>query len=81
MVEDPHRRLRIAIVGPGVEPLDGLPADVADDLARLARPDVELHYRFVGGGPSAVRSPDDVAAVTPFVVAAVGGRRRTVSMP
>jgi Asp/Glu/hydantoin racemase len=70
VVEDRQRRLRIVIVGPGVEPPDGLPADVLDDLARLSGPDVDVQYRCVGGGPSTIRSDDDAEAVAPFVVAA-----------
>jgi Asp/Glu/hydantoin racemase len=61
---------RIAILGPGPEPPDGLPADVLDDLMRLARPGIDVSYRFVGGGPSAIRSDDDVSAAAPFVVTA-----------
>ena len=62
--------MRIAIVGPGATPDGGLPVDVLDDVARLERPGVEIEYRFAGGGPHAIGSPDDALAAAPFVAAA-----------
>lgn len=62
---------RVLIVGPTSVPWASIAAEVEADLARLARPGVELSYRCTGAGPSGIRSTADVLAAGPFVVQAV----------
>ena len=64
-----HRPLRIALIGPTCRSQPEVAAEVAEDLARLARPDVELEYHVTGTGPEAVRSHEDAVAAASGVVA------------
>jgi Asp/Glu/hydantoin racemase len=60
--------LKVLLVGPTSAPWSTIAADIEADLARLARPGVELTYRCTGEGPVAVRSKEDSASAAPFVV-------------
>ena len=63
--------LRIALIGPTSAPWVEIEPDVAPDLARLARPGVELSYVLTGAGPRSITSEDDERDAAPHVVAAV----------
>jgi Asp/Glu/hydantoin racemase len=74
----PHRNAsavgddrRVVLIGPTVAPSGELASDVIADLARLARPGVELVYRHVREGPDAITSDADSTQAEPHVVAAV----------
>ena len=67
----PVARLKVLLVGPTSAPWATIEADVEADLARLARPGVELSYRCTGAGPATIHSDDDAAAAAPFVVQTV----------
>jgi Asp/Glu/hydantoin racemase len=58
----------VLIVGPTSAPWATIEAEINADLARLARPGVELTYRCTGAGPAKIRTAEDAAAATPFVV-------------
>src|SRR5699024_295355 len=45
--------------------------EVAADLARLARPNVEVSYRCTGDGPVAIHTDEDAIEAAPHVVRAV----------
>jgi hypothetical protein len=62
---------RILLIGPTSAPWDEISEEIERDLARLARPGVELSYRLTGAGPRAIVSDDDERAAAPHVVAAV----------
>ena len=62
---------RILVVGPTSTPYDDIAEEVAADLARLARPGVELRYRCTGGGPASIRDVADATEAAPFVVRTV----------
>jgi Asp/Glu/hydantoin racemase len=69
-VDRPSQRpLRIALIGPTCRSQPEVESEVAEDLERLARPDVELEYHVTGSGPEAVRSHEDGVAAAPGVVA------------
>ena len=68
--------IRILVVGPTSTPYDDMAEEVAADLARLARPGVELRYRCTGGGPASIRSVADAMAAAPFVVRTVRDAER-----
>ena len=63
--------LRIALIGPTSAPWVEIEPEVAPDLARLARPGVELSYVLTGAGPRSITSEDDERDAAPYVVAAV----------
>lgn len=67
---------RILIVGPTSAPWASIAAEVEADLARLARPGVELSYRCTGAGPAAIHTTADAAAAAPFVVDTVVAAER-----
>ena len=67
----PEVRLKVLLVGPTSAPWATIEADVDADLARLARPGVELSYRCTGAGPVSIRSDEDAEAAAPFVVQAI----------
>jgi len=62
---------RILFVGPTSEPWSSIAADVEADLARLARPGVELTYRVTGDGPAEIHNAHDARAAAPFVVTTI----------
>jgi Asp/Glu/hydantoin racemase len=62
---------RVLLVGPTSAPWVSILAEVEADLARLARPGVELSYRCTGAGPLGIRCADDARAAAPFVVRAI----------
>jgi Asp/Glu/hydantoin racemase len=61
---------RILVVGPTSRPWAEIADEVEGDLARLARPGVELVYRCTGSGPTSIRSEHDVVASAPGVLEA-----------
>jgi Asp/Glu/hydantoin racemase len=63
--------LRIALIGPTSAPWVEVESEVATDLARLARPGVELSYVLTGAGPRSITSEDDERDAAPHVVATV----------
>jgi Asp/Glu/hydantoin racemase len=73
----PHQpALRIVLIGPTSAPWTSIATEIEADLARLARPRVELAYRCTGAGPAAIRSAADAAAAAPYVVTAVAQAAR-----
>jgi Asp/Glu/hydantoin racemase len=66
-----RRNPRIALIGPTAAPWVEIEPDVAPDLARLARPGVELRYVLTGAGPRSITSEEDERAAAPHVVATV----------
>jgi Asp/Glu/hydantoin racemase len=64
---------RILFVGPTSEPWSSIADEVEADLARLARPGVELTYRCTGEGPAEIRNAHDARAAGPFVVKTIVG--------
>jgi Asp/Glu/hydantoin racemase len=62
------RVLKVLLVGPTSAPWSTIAEEIEADLARLARPGVELTYRCTGEGPLAVHSKEDSASAAPFVV-------------
>lgn len=62
---------RILLVGPTSAAWTSIAAEIEGELARLARPGVELTYRCTGAGPLAIRSNEDVRLAAPFVVQTV----------
>jgi Asp/Glu/hydantoin racemase len=65
------RPLRIVLIGPTSAPWDEVSTEVGHDLARLARPGVELTYLHVGKGPRSITTEADAAAAAPYVLQAV----------
>ena len=63
--EDP---VKVLLVGPTSAPWDTIESEIEADLARLARPGVELTYRCTGAGPTEIRTAHDARAAAPFVV-------------
>lgn len=63
--------LKVLLVGPTSAPWATIEAGVEADLARLARPGVELTYRCTGAGPVAIHSDEDAESAAPFVVQAI----------
>ncbi len=59
------------MIGPTSATWASIAAELEVDLARLARPGVELTYRCIGGGPSEIRNDEDARIAAPFVVQAV----------
>jgi Asp/Glu/hydantoin racemase len=59
---------RVLLVGPTSAPWRSIAAEVEADLARLARPGVQLSYRCTAAGPLQVRSAEDAEAAAPYVV-------------
>src|SRR6185295_11994488 len=64
---------RIVLVGPTSEPWSAIATEVEADLARLARPAVQLTYRCTGAGPAQIRNAHDARAAGPFVVETIIG--------
>jgi Asp/Glu/hydantoin racemase len=60
--------VRVLVVGPTSAPWESIAPEVEADLARLARPSVELTYRCTGAGPAEIRTAHDARAAAPFVV-------------
>jgi Asp/Glu/hydantoin racemase len=60
--------VNVLLVGPTSSPWESIAAEVNADLARLARPGVELTYRCTGEGPAEIRTTRDARAAAPFVV-------------
>lgn len=60
--------MRVLFVGPTSAPWPTIANEVEADLARLARPGVELNYRCTGAGPAEIRTDADAVAAAPFVV-------------
>ena len=48
--------VNVLLVGPTSAPWESIASEVEADLARLARPGVELTYRRTGAGPSEIRT-------------------------
>jgi Asp/Glu/hydantoin racemase len=69
----PHR---VLLVGPTSAPWESIAADVQADMARLARPDVELTYRCTGAGPAEIHTTHDARAAAPFVVTTIAAAAR-----
>ena len=63
--------VRIALIGPTSAPWDEIEPEVAADMARLARPGVEVRYVLTGAGPRSITSEEDERAAAPHVVATV----------
>ena len=63
--------VRVLFVGPTSRPWSSIADEVDADLARLARPGIELVYRCTGTGPADIRSAEDASRAAPGVVAAV----------
>ncbi|HZX53815.1 MAG TPA: aspartate/glutamate racemase family protein [Ilumatobacteraceae bacterium] len=59
---------RILFVGPTSEPWASIAEQVEADMARLARPGVDLAYRCTGAGPAEIRNAHDARMAGPFVV-------------
>src|SRR3954447_11607873 len=59
---------QILFVGATSEPWSSIAAQVEADLARLARPGVQLTYRCTGDGPAEIHSAHDARIAGPFVV-------------
>ncbi len=55
-------------VGPTSAPWQSIADEVDADLARVARPGVELAYRCTGMGPAEIHTEADAVAAAPFVV-------------
>jgi Asp/Glu/hydantoin racemase len=68
--------VRVLLVGPTSAPWESIAQVIEADLARLARPGVELTYRCTGAGPSEIRTTHDARAAAPFVVQAVADAAR-----
>ena len=67
----PIRRLeqvKILLIGPTSAPWASIAPEVEADLARLARPGVELAYRCTGAGPAEIHTAREARAAAPFVV-------------
>ena len=60
--------VKVLVVGPTSAPWATIAADIEADLARLARPGVELSYRCTEAGPAEIRTSHDARAAAPFVV-------------
>jgi Asp/Glu/hydantoin racemase len=63
--------VRVLLVGPTSAPWESVAPEVEADLARLARPGVELEYRCTGDGPMEIRTAHDARAAAPFVIKTV----------
>ena len=59
---------KVLLIGPTSAAWESIATEVEADLARLARPGVELTYRVTGNGPAEIRSTHDARAAAPFVV-------------
>jgi Asp/Glu/hydantoin racemase len=68
MASDPEEQVRVLLVGPTSAPWQSIESEIDADLARLARPGVELTYRCTGEGPSEIRTTHDARIAAPFVV-------------
>lgn len=68
MTHDSAARVKVLLVGPTSVSWDTIESEVGADLARLARPGVELTYRCTGDGPTEIRTAHDARAAGPFVV-------------
>ena len=58
----------VLFVGPTSAPWSSIRAEIDEDMARLARPGVELAYRCTGEGPAGIRTAHDARIAAPFVV-------------
>jgi Asp/Glu/hydantoin racemase len=65
------KAFKVLFVGPTSAPWDSIAAEVEADIARLARPGVDLTYRCTGQGPAEIHTDADARAAAPFVVATV----------
>ena len=67
-VREDCRVPKVLLIGPTSAAWESIAPEIEADLARLARPGVELTYRCTGNGPSEIRNAHDVRAAAPFVV-------------
>jgi Asp/Glu/hydantoin racemase len=58
----------VLLIGPTSAPWESIAPQIEADLARLARPGVQLTYRCTGNGPSEIRNAHDARAAAPFVL-------------
>jgi Asp/Glu/hydantoin racemase len=58
----------VLLIGPTSAPWETIATQIEADLARLARPGVELSYRCTGSGPAEIHNVHDARAAAPFVV-------------
>jgi Asp/Glu/hydantoin racemase len=63
-----RRNPRVALIGPTSMTWDEVAPDIEPDLARLARPGIELRYVLTGAGPKSISSEEDERAAAPHVV-------------
>ena len=68
MTHDSGDQVKVLLVGPTSAPWDTIESEIEADLARLARPGVQLTYRCTGAGPPEIRTAHDARAAAPFVV-------------
>jgi Asp/Glu/hydantoin racemase len=68
MTDDSEDQAKVLLVGPTSASWDAIGSEIEADLARLARPGVELTYRCTGAGPTEIRTAHDARAAAPFVV-------------
>lgn len=68
MAHDSEAQFKVLLVGPTSAPWNTIESQIRADLARLARPGVELTYRCTGVGPTEIRTAHDARAAAPFVV-------------
>ena len=59
---------KVLLIGPTSAAWESIATEIEADLARLARPGVDLTYRCTGNGPLEIRSTHDARAAAPFVV-------------
>ncbi|MEP7046095.1 MAG: aspartate/glutamate racemase family protein [Ilumatobacteraceae bacterium] len=59
---------KVLLVGPTSTPWESIATGIEADLARLARPGVELTYRCTGAGPESIRTTHDAKLAAPYVV-------------
>jgi Asp/Glu/hydantoin racemase len=71
MTGDVANSVRVLLIGPTSTPWESIEAEIDADLARLARPGVELAYRCTGAGPAEIRTTHDARAAAPFVVTTI----------
>ena len=68
MTHDSDDQVKVLLVGPTSASWDSIESEIEADLARLARPGVQLTYRCTGAGPPEIRTAHDARAAAPFVV-------------
>ena len=71
LVRDTAVMVRVLLIGPTSKSWSAVAEEVDADLARLARPNVELSYRCTGAGPLAIHTDEDAITAAPHVVRAV----------